>query len=168
MNTATQAGPDPKQIEEAAALIQEILENGGTLGDLKGFTPEEMEAVYSLAYNLHQQGRFEEAEKLFQFLCFYEHLDKRFWMGLGACRQQLKQYQGAIDAYSVLGMLDMENPYPPLHAADCYAALGDVEKAESALEAAIHWSGDKPEYAEVKNRAELLLRAIKTHEEAES
>ncbi len=166
MSTATQAMPDAGQIEKTAALIQEVLENGGTLGDLKGFTPEEMEAVYSLAYNLHQQGRFEEAEKLFQFLCFYEHLDKRFWMGLGACRQQLKRHREAIEAYSVLGMLDMENPYPPLHAADCYVALGDMEKAESALEAALHWSGERPEYAEVKSRAGLLLRAIQSPGEA--
>ncbi len=165
MNQTTDQ-PSPERIEEATTLILETLEKGGTLGDIKGFTPEEVEAVYALAYNLFQQQKYEDAEKLFQFLCFYEHLDKRFWMGLGGCRQHLKQYEGAIDAYSVLGMLDMENPYPPLHAADCYVALGDMEKAESALEAAIHWSGDDDRYQEVKSRAALLLEAIGKSEEA--
>ena len=50
-----------KEIKEAA---QKFL-NGSTIKELRGITNDEMEAVYSLAFNYYRTGKFEEAEKLF-------------------------------------------------------------------------------------------------------
>ena len=109
--------------------------NGATIKELKGITNEEMEAVYSLAFNYYRTGKFDEAEKLFDFLALFDHLNAKFWMGVGAVRQVKKNYAGAVQAYGYASFLDLSNPKPQLHAAECFLAQGDKRNAASSLEA---------------------------------
>ena len=126
MATMTQA-----QIEEAAKKFL----NGSTIKELKGIKNEELEAVYSLAFNFYRSGKFDEAEKLFNFLALFDHLNPKFWMGVGAVRQVKKDYAGAVQAYGYASFLDLKNPKPQIHAAECFLAMGDKRNAASSLEA---------------------------------
>ena len=126
MATMTQA-----QIEEAAKKFM----NGSTIKELKGITNDELEAVYSLAFNYYRSGRFDEAEKLFNFLALFDHLNAKYWMGVGAVRQMKKDFAGAVQAYGYASFLDLGNPKPQYHAAECFLAVGDRRNAASALEA---------------------------------
>ena len=126
MATMTQA-----QIEEAAKKFM----SGSTIKQLKGITNGELEAVYSLAFNYYRSGKFDEAEKLFNFLVFFDHLNQKFWMGVGAVRQVKKNFTGAVQAYGYASFLDLKNPKPQLHAAECFLAMGDKLNAASSLEA---------------------------------
>ena len=121
---------DPAQIAER---VKAIMKDNATLKQLKGVTNAELEAVYSLAFGYYQTGKFEEALKLFQFLVLFDHLNKKYWMGQGAVQQVLKDYQGAIVSYGYCSFLDLENPKPQLHAAECYLAMGDRRSAASAI-----------------------------------
>ena len=126
MATMTQA-----QIEEAAKKFL----NGSTIKELKGIKNEELEAVYSLAFNFYRSGKYDEAEKLFNFLALFDHLNQKFWMGVGAVRQVKKDYAGAVQAYGYASFLDLKNPKPQIHAAECFLAMGDKRNAASSLEA---------------------------------
>ena len=126
MATMTQA-----QIEEAAKKFL----NGSTIKELKGIKNEELEAVYSLAFNYYRSGKYDEAEKLFNFLALFDHLNQKFWMGVGAVRQVKKDYAGAVQAYGYASFLDLHNPKPQIHAAECFLAMGDKRNAASSLEA---------------------------------
>ena len=126
MATMTQA-----QIEEAAKKFM----NGSTIKELKGIKNEELEAVYSLAFNFYRSGKYDEAEKLFNFLALFDHLNQKFWMGVGAVRQVKKDYAGAVQAYGYASFLDLKSPKPQIHAAECFLAMGDKRNAASSLEA---------------------------------
>lgn len=126
MATMTQA-----QIEEAAKKFL----NGSTIKELKGIKNEELEAVYSLAFNFYRSGKYDEAGKLFDFLALFDHLNQKFWMGVGAVRQVKKDYAGAVQAYGYASFLDLKNPKPQIHAAECFLAMGDKRNAASSLEA---------------------------------
>ncbi len=143
--------------EDFAQIMQNMVQNGKTLSQLKGLSDEHMEAVYMSAYTAYNSGDYEKARQVFQFLCQFDHLEKKYWMGLGACRQMLKQYEDAIEAYSFAMLLDADDPRPPLQAADCHIALGNRDAALSGLSTAIDWSGDDAQYQAVKQRAEALL-----------
>ena len=130
MAQITEAG-----IKEAAKKFLE----GSTIKELKGITNNEMEAVYSLAFNYYRTGKFEEAEKLFNFLALFDHLNPKFWMGVGAVRQVRKDFSGAVQAYGYASFLDISNPKPQLHAAECFLAMGDKRNAASSLEALDHF-----------------------------
>lgn len=155
--TEEQVQFNEKDIED---LTISFLTKAGTFKDLRGLTDKDMEAIYSVGHSLYNNGKYEEAHDVFKFLSFYDHLEKRWWMGLGATRQMLKKYEDAVMAYSYTAMLDVEDPRPHLHAAECLLALKRYEDADSALSAAVHWAGEKPEHAELKQRAETMLQAM--------
>ena len=117
--------------------VKELIERGATLKQLKGVSNEELEAVYSLAFGYYRTGKYDEAAKLFQFLVLFDHLNAKFWFGLGAVQQAMKDYQGAVSSYGYCSFLNLENPKPQLHAAECFLALGDkINAAEYRAKAA--------------------------------
>lgn len=120
-----------KITESAKAFVQD----GATIKELKGVTTEELDAVYFLAYGYYQTGRIEEATKLFRFLVFFDHLNAKYWFGMGAVHQVAKNYEDALICYGYSSFLDLSNPKPQYHAAECCLAMGDKLKAASALEA---------------------------------
>ena len=177
MTTPTDQAPEPLVTgigaDDLAEIMYNVIQNGKTLSQLKGLDDEHMEAVYAAAYQAYNSGHHDQALKIFQFLCQFDHLEKKYWMGLGACRQMLKQYSEAIDAYTFAMMLDSDDPRPPLQAADCHIALGNKEAAISGLTAASLWAGDNEQYRAIKQRAEALLEILQkadgsTDQEAES
>ena len=123
---------DAKKI---ADTVKTLIKDGATLKQLKGVTNAELEAVYSLAFSYYRIGKFDEAFKLFQFLVLFDHLNAKFWFGLGATQQALKDYQNAVVSYGYCSFLKLDNPKPQLHAAECFLALGDKRNAASSLEA---------------------------------
>ena len=151
-----QAVPEftPQEIER---LMLDFIQNGKTLKDIKGLTTENMEAIYSAAYSAYNVGNLDQAHKVFQFLCYFDHLEHKYWMGLGATRQMLKDFSGAVDAYSMAGMLNINDPRAPFQAANCHMALGNRDAAISGLTAAAEFSGSKPEWVTVKSQAEAML-----------
>ncbi|MBF0103143.1 MAG: SycD/LcrH family type III secretion system chaperone, partial [Desulfobacterales bacterium] len=145
----------------------EFIKKGASFKDLRGLTDKDMEAIYSLGYTAYNNGKFEDAMKVFKFLSFYDHMQKKYWMGLAGCRQMLKDYAGAVQAYAYIAILDVSDPKVHLHAADCLMALKSYKEAESALLAAVHWAGDQSGYADVKNRALAVLQVLKRTETEE-
>ena len=121
--------------DKLAEGIKSLVKDNATLKQVKGVTNGELEAVYSLAFGYYRTGKYDEALKLFQFLVLFDHLNAKFWFGLGATQQAIKDYQGAVASYGYCSFLNLENPNPQFHAAECFLAIGDKRNAASALEA---------------------------------
>ena len=121
--------------DKLAEGIKSLVKDNATLKQVKGVTNGELEAVYSLAFGYYRTGKYDEALKLFQFLVLFDHLNAKFWFGLGATQQAVKDYQGAVASYGYCSFLNLENPKPQYHAAECFLAIGDKRNAASSLEA---------------------------------
>lgn len=121
--------------EDIKKAAQSFINDGATLKELKGISNAEMEAVYSLAFNYYRTGKFDDAAKLFNFLAFFDHLNAKYWFGVGAVRQATKNFAQAVQAYAYSSFLDISNPKPQYHAAECFLAMGDKKNAASSLEA---------------------------------
>ena len=148
--------------EDLKELTEAFITKGGTLKDVRGMSDKDMEAIYTLGHGFYNSGKYEDALNAFKFLTFYDHLEKRWWMGLGATRQMMEDFEGAVMAYSYTAMLNVEDPLPHLHAAECLLALEKYEEADSALSATVHWAGDQPEHVETKARAETMLQIVQS------
>ena len=72
--------------DEVADRVVGVLKGDLRLMDAQGLTDEATDGVYSLAYSTFRAGNFANAHKLFVFLCTFDHLNHKYWMGLGACR----------------------------------------------------------------------------------
>jgi type III secretion system low calcium response chaperone LcrH/SycD len=149
-------------------IVESFLTNGSTLKDIRGLSEKDMEAIYSIGYSYYNNAKYAKALDIFRFLCFYDHLERRWWMGLGATQQMMQDFEAAVNAYRYAALLDVEDPTAHLHAADCFMAVGNHEEAESALMAVVHWSGDKPEYAGMTQRAQELLKLVTNKEGGEA
>jgi len=143
--------PSTQQLQDA---VHQFINGNHRLKDLQGLTEDNMEAMYATAYTLYKSGRYTDAQKVFQALCIFDHMERKYWMGLGAAHQILKNYKAAIDAYSLATILDVFDPLAPLQAAECHLALGHIEEAKSGLNCAIQYAGQNNE---AKARAEALL-----------
>ena len=141
-------------------LVDRFLTQGATFKDIKGLSDQEMEAIYSVAYHLFQNGEIEKAESVFRFLCFFDHLEHKYWLGLGACRKALKKYAEAVDAFGLAGILDVSDPRPAMEAAECHIHLGRRTQAISALNAALQFGADRQEFSSLRQRAQLALDAV--------
>ena len=145
------------ELEKAAdaVLNQEI-----TLKDLKNISDEEMEAAYSVAYNFYQSGKYIDAERIFQFLAFFDNLEPKYWLGLGGCRELDKRYEKAAEAYMMCTLLDIKEPQAPIRAARCFEAMNDLEAAEGALHIAIEWSSGDEKHDLLKEQAAAHLARL--------
>ena len=119
--------------DKIAEAAEKFATGFATMRELKGITKAEMEAVYSVGFNMYRTGRYDDAEKIFRFLVLFDHLEPKYWLGVGAVQQVRKDYQGAIASYGYASFLDLSNPKPQLHAAECFLALGDKVNAASSL-----------------------------------
>lgn len=130
------------------------------LKDALGFSGDSMEAVYTIAYGEFKAGRYEEAHKLYNFLCMTDHPNPRYWMALGACRFAMGAYAEARNAYAMASVHDMKDPLAPLRAADCQLALHDVDGAVAHLKEALALCKGKKKYESAQKRAEGLLALL--------
>ncbi|MBQ4481315.1 MAG: SycD/LcrH family type III secretion system chaperone [Victivallales bacterium] len=121
--------------EDRIAAAAQALGDMGTVREMKGITDAEMEAIYSMGFSFYNTGRYDDAEKVFRFLVLFDHLNARYWTGLGAVFQVKKNYADAITAYGYASFLDLKNPKPQYLAAECFLALGDKTNALSAIAA---------------------------------
>ena len=97
---------------------------------------EAQEALYSLAYICYNQGKYGEATALFRTLTVENPRGRKFWMGLGASLQMVKNYNEALLAYEVAAMLQPLDPHVHLYAADCFFTQGLAKEGLFALECA--------------------------------
>lgn len=137
-----------------------FLEDGGTMSMLRDIPSDAIEQMYAVAYNYFESAKYEQAHKIFQLLCTLDHYQVRFFMGLGACRQALKQFEQAVDAYSFVTVIDVNEPRAPFHAGECHLALGNMEAAESGFYTANHLAKKQPAYSELAQRASAMLEEI--------
>lgn len=134
--------PDPfesitdRQLRTVEELARKCLLEGASLGAVRGYTGDELEAVYHFAHNAYEQRKYENAVTLFLFLVENDHVESRFWMGLAAAYQMSRNYPKALVAFGMTAFLDATNPWPPIHACECYLAMGDRRNAREALDAA--------------------------------
>ncbi len=147
-------------------MALECLEKGISIADIRGYSEEEIEALYQVAYNLYQQQKHQDAKTMFQFLSTYEHADARFWLGLGGCCQRLNEFESAINAYSCAALADATNPVYPFHACECYIATKDwdvAKKAIDAIEILCDMELDDMDHSQLIKRTEAMRKLVVTN-----
>lgn len=142
--------------ENIPEQVIELLSHGGGLGTIFSYTENEYEAMYALGHSHYSQERYLDAAKCFGFLVAHNALEPRFMNAFASCMQMLKQYEDAIQYYSTASVLDLEDPLPTFHTAECFMALAMPAQACEAL-ALVIAQCDAPPWAELRQRAQTLL-----------
>lgn len=140
--------------------LESFLEDGGTLAMLKDISKDNLEQLYSLAFNHYRSGKWNDAHTVFKGLCVLDHYDARFFLGLGACRQSMGMLDEALQSYTYGALIDINDPRFPFHAGECHLQLGDFDAAESGFYSAGALASTQPEHSALAERASVMLEAV--------
>ena len=124
-----------KQPDEQVALdVVEAVLGGAALKDVQGISDEHMNSLYAFAFQFYEQGRLDDAQKFFHFLCIYDLNNSHYWMGLAAVHQLKDDHQTAIDLYAIAFAQGKNDYRPMLYTGQCHLALGKIGKARLCFE----------------------------------
>lgn len=122
------------QINDLKGKFEELISGKIVLKDIAGLSNQDLESVYTLAYELYQGQKYDKAEILFRGLCFLNSLEKKFWWGLTHSLQLQKKYEDAVESYSFLLFLEEKRKAEVyLHISECVLGLGKLEEAKNGL-----------------------------------
>ena len=137
----------------------ELISNGVSLGSIFDYSDNEYEAMYALGHSHYSQQRYLDAAKCFGFLVTNNTTEPRFVSAFASSLQMLKQYRDAVQYHCLASIMDLENPLPTFHTAECFIALTMPEEARQALTAVISQC-NAPQWQELRERSEALLELL--------
>lgn len=152
MNSATATANISEQ-------VLELISHGGSVGSIFDYSETEYEAMYSLGHSHYSQERYLDAAKCFGFLVTNNTQEPRFISAFGCSLQMLKLYHDAIQYHSLASLLDLEDPLPTFHTAECFVALGMPDEAREAL-AQVVLQCKLPRWQELRQRSEAWLKLL--------
>lgn len=141
--------------KEDLSIPQELLDMGAPHSE------EFHKMLYGFAYRFYASGKNEDAIRFFKFLTTLNPFQEEYWKGLAAARQQNKEYEKAIEAYGIAATLDETSgdPYIHLHAADCFLALGNIDKALEALDSVKALAANHEDEQKLLTHVKLMRQA---------
>ena len=134
MSDTTNTTIDAELDKDLKDLAKKLFQDGATLGEVKGITRRELNAVYQMGLGFYNTGRFDDAEKVFTFLVMFDHLEPKYWTAVGAVQQVKKNFEKAKAAYTQAALLDIHAPKPQYYVAECFLALGQKDDALASLD----------------------------------
>ncbi len=145
---------------QAGAALMQVLSGGMTLGAIRGHGKSAQAARYVEAHGLYVQGKYAEALPLFRMLYINDHWDMRFAMGIAGCLQMLQRHEEAARYYGAASVLDLTDPTPVIHMAECLLGASRREEAIEALKFAEGQARGDARYAAHAARVQALLELM--------
>ena len=132
--------------------------------EILGFSDQTMAKFYGSAYQLFEHRRFSDAANAFLFLVSLNAYNHDYWLGLGMATQMMGDFEGAVDAYEMAAITDVQNPIPYFYLAKCLFAMHDRESALEALNLAMEYSGEDEKFADLKRQARAAKTLLLKHQ----
>jgi type III secretion system low calcium response chaperone LcrH/SycD len=126
-----------EELEAYSESLLDAIQNGATMKDVYGVANDTMQDMYKLAYDFYHQGKLDDAESLFRFLCIYDFYNPEYAMGLAAVYQLKKNYAKAIDFYALAYSLSKEDYRPMFYAGQCNLMLRQAVQARKCFDIVI-------------------------------
>jgi len=145
-----------KEDQQVALEVVDAVLAGAPLKDVQGISDEQMNSLYAFAHQFYEQGRLDDAEKFFHFLCIYDFYNSHYWMGLAAVHQLKLNHQKAIDLYAIAFAQGKNDWRPMFYTGQCHLALGKVGKARLCFEYVLEQASEE----DLRKQAQVYLDTL--------
>ncbi|MRD46767.1 hypothetical protein GHT07_05740 [Caenimonas koreensis DSM 17982] len=125
-------------------------------------TPSQLEAVYSTARALCNEGNYRFASALALHLATHKPAEPRFSFLAGTCMQQLGAPATAIRFFCFALVNGGDHPAALFRLGECLLALGDNANADRAFDAALDVARDVEGAEDLQYAAQRLMDTIKS------
>jgi len=146
----------PQVLEQCRAQ----LEQGVTLGELRGITREEYAALYCMASDLCDVGDFHHALPIALQLAVNNPFESRYAFIAGACLQRLGHHDRAAAMYALACDADPDDAAAAFRLGECLAALGHFEPARDFLNRCIDLSYGSCDRRRLQDMARARIASI--------
>jgi len=149
--------------EDFPALMKQLsesLEQGTTLGELRGITKDEYAALYRIACKLCDDGEFNHALPVSLHLMLHDPADSRYAFQAGSCLQRLGEFKHAAILYARTLDLNPDEAAAAYRAAECLLAIEKKVEAKALFEMAIELSRGKFHCRELQEMAEAKIKML--------
>lgn len=120
---------------------------------------QQQQLLYAIGHEHYVQRKYEDALRVFWFLCWQDISEARYLKAVGACLREQKRHMPAALAYGLAWQVKPHDPVPLYYVADALLAEGMQEDAESMLASFIEQAENVPACAALRERAKSLLQA---------
>lgn len=129
-----------QHIQETLEKCREQLEQGYTLGELRGITDEGYASLYKIAHRLCDQGDFYHALPVALQLTLHNPTDSRYAFMAGSCLQRLAHVEAAAMMFAIAIDVNPEHAAASFRLAECLIAAGKPNEAIPFLNKTIELS----------------------------
>ncbi len=150
------------KLKEREPLRKELKEHKSPQ-EILGISDDTITHFYMTARKLFENHQFIEAADAFLFLTLINSNNHVYWLGLGMSTQMSGNFESAIDAYEMAAIHEIEDPTPYFYLAKCLFAIHERQSALQALDTAILYAGESPEYEDLKIRAIEVKNLLEKH-----
>lgn len=133
--------------------LREEIAKGKTAQEILKLSDDEMDEYYNAACLFFEKEKYADAAKTYHFLVALNPQIHEYWLGLAMSTQMCGDYEGALEAYEMAALNEMDSPIPYFYLAKCLFALHDSENALVALDLALEIAGDQEEFEDLKREA---------------
>ena len=155
-------GSSPNDVQKfVSAIFRHVSKDTGIPAkEALGISSKDIEVLYAITNTLYENGKYDEAQKMFRLLIMIDHFEFKFLFGLAACYQAMEKYFIAATTYEMASTLDLKYPWTHFHAAECYMKLKDPVSACVCLGMVVEIVGDRQEFADLKERCSLAKKRL--------
>lgn len=147
--------------DELSELLINAVNQGKNLKDIHQVSDEMLNNVYAHAYKFYHQGRLDDAERFFSFLCMYDLNNPDYFLGLGAVNQLKKNYQKACDFYSLAYVLSGTDFTSVFYSGQCQLMMGNLAKSMQCFDLICKRCSDEALVSKAKTYLETIRKNIK-------
>ena len=143
--------------------VEKFVMGEATLGQLYGITMDEAYSVAQFGYTFLEQGKYKQAQTIFQALVLSNPYDGYFHELLGSVYQRLGMHTGAIEEYTLAVALDPANIPSWVNRGELFMQKGDFQQAASDFKKAVDLdpAGTHPSANRARALAGATLAALK-------
>jgi type III secretion system low calcium response chaperone LcrH/SycD len=142
-------------------FLKKELAKGKSPQEVMEISDDEMTNLYNAAFHLYESHEYTDAANAFVFLISLNAHKYHYWLGLGMATQMSGNFEAAIDSYEMAAIYEVESPTPYFYLAKCLFAMHERQSAMQALEIALQYADDIPEYQQLKAQTLEAMELLK-------
>ena len=149
-----------ESLPEILEQFSESLQQGPTLGELRGITSEEYADLYRIACNLCDEGQFNHALPIALHLMLHDPADSRYVFQAASCLQRLGEYDCAAILFARTIYLKPDEAAAAYRAGECLLGIKKPTEAKALFEIAIELSRGKFHCRQLQEFAEAKIKLL--------
>lgn len=149
-----------EQLPIVLEQFDQSMQAGATLGELRGITKVEFDALYKVTCKLCNDGDFEHALPVSLQLMLHDPVDDRYAFQAGSCLQRLGEFNYAAILFARTLDLKPDEAAAAYRLAECLLAIEKPVEAKALFDMAITLSRGKFHCRQLQELAEARIFSL--------